>query len=512
MSGDPRAAEIERFRQFVGERLGLHFDDTKLQHLRDALSDRMRALGHRDFDTYEGRLRGSGSEEIRALADALTVGETYFFRYWDHFRAFVEVVLPERVTARGPQRRLRILSAGCASGEEAYSLAILIRERLPVLESWKVDIVGIDVNPRAVAKAVKGRYSTWSLRDTSAEVRDRYFRSDGRELELDRAVCSMASFEERNLVEDDDAFWREGAFDAVFCRNVCMYFRPEVMRAVVSRIARALLPGGFLFLGHAETLRGMAEDFDLRHTHETFYYQRRGTIQAGAPRPAIARLEAKAAHVPLAAALLLPDTSWVAAIQRASDRVAELHGAKGSATCESSPPAPTVDTRSPPDLSTAIELLRQDRFGDAIDLLQALPEASKTAPGVQLLRAVLLTNSGGHDEAERVCHQILGADELSAGAHYVLALCREHAGDREAAIDHNKVASQLDSAFAMPRLRLGILARRSGDVESARAELRRALALLAHEDVSRILLFGGGFSRETLTELCRSELRATGAR
>jgi chemotaxis protein methyltransferase CheR len=155
-------------------------------------------------------------------------------------------------------------------------------------------------------------------------------------------------------------------------------------------------------------------------------------------------------------------------------------------------------------------MLRQERFGDAMDLLQALPTDSRTDTEAQLLRAVIFTNGGKLPEAEEVCQQILRRDELHAGAHYLVALCREHAGDRRAALEHDQVATYLDGGFAMPHLHLGLLARRSGDPELARTELERALALLAREEASRILLFGGGFSREALSALCRAELRTCG--
>jgi chemotaxis protein methyltransferase CheR len=155
-------------------------------------------------------------------------------------------------------------------------------------------------------------------------------------------------------------------------------------------------------------------------------------------------------------------------------------------------------------------MLRQERFVDAMDLLQALPAGSSTDADAQILRAVLFTNSGKLTEAERVCQQMLATDELNAGAHYLLALCREHAGDRTSALNHDQAAIHLDAGFVMPHLHLGLLARRAGEPERARTELGRALALLPREDTSRILLFGGGFAREALVALCRSELQACG--
>jgi chemotaxis protein methyltransferase CheR len=154
--------------------------------------------------------------------------------------------------------------------------------------------------------------------------------------------------------------------------------------------------------------------------------------------------------------------------------------------------------------------MRKERFAEAMELLRALPVESKADPDSQLLVAILLTNGGDLPEAEKVCLHVLKIDELNAGAHYLMALCREHAGDREAAVEHDQAATYLDSAFAMPHLHLGLVAKRSADAETARRELGRALPLLDREDASRILLFGGGFTRKALVEFCRAELRACG--
>ncbi len=513
MTSSPEPADVERFRTIVGERLGLSFDDSRLDYLADVLRQRMDATGYGRFGAYEAKLSDPGRDEVRALAGALTVAETYFFRYWDHFRAFAEVVLPDRARALSGRRRIRVLSAGCASGEEAYSLAILIREHLPAAESWDVKLLGVDVNPAMIEKAAQARYSAWSLRDTSTDLRARYFRADGRTLTLDAAARTMASFQERNLVEDDPAFWHEGAFDVVFCRNVLMYFSQEVMSAVVARISRALSPGGFLFLGHAETLRGVSQDFHLRHTHDTFYYQRRDAAELTPPPAVHSPLGPRPSPAePLATALDLNDSSWIGAVQRASDRIAQLARIPRAQLRVAPPSFPPGALPAPPDLRPAMDLLQKERFAEAMELLHALPVSSADDPDAQLLRAVLLTNSGQHRDAERACAQLLSADELNAGAHYLVALCREHAGDRSAALEHDQTATYLDPAFAMPHLHLGLLARRGGDRERARVELGQALALLPREDSSRILLFGGGFTRETLLALCRSELHASGGR
>ena len=162
------------------------------------------------------------------------------------------------------------------------------------------------------------------------------------------------------------------------------------------------------------------------------------------------------------------------------------------------------------DLSLVLEAVRQERFVDALELIGSLPADSQEDPNALLLRAVLLTNHGRLKESEEVCHRLLALDELNAGAHYLMALCSEHAGDANGAIEHGQTAIYLDPGFAMPHLHLGILAKRSGDDDSAQRELGQALTLLASEEASRILLFGGGFSRDALLQLCRTQLRAPG--
>jgi chemotaxis protein methyltransferase CheR len=499
----------EMFRDSVREVLGLEYDDTKLEEIAVALRRRMAAT-RSDVASYLRRLRGAdGRAEARALSELLTVCETYFLRNGDQFRAFAEVAVPERMRGRGPQKLLSVLSAGCSSGEEPYSVAIVIRESLPELaEGWDVRITGIDVNPARLERATAGRYRAWSLRETPEPVRGRWFGRSGAEFVLDDRIRRAVAFEERNLLDEDPAFWREGAFDVVFFRNVGMYFPPDVMRRVTARIARSLAPGGFLFLGHAETLRGISHDFHLRHSHGCFYYQLRHADERAPSAPARAAAPAFEA-VPIAES----SGSWAEAIQRAAERIAALESGPSRRAAQAAPAPGRAEDPAPRDrgdLAAALELLRQERIPEAMDLVSALPGEARADRDAQLLHAVLLTSCGQLERAERICEELLEADDLDAGAHYLAALCREHAGDRQGAREHDEAAAYVDPGFAMPRLHLGLLAKRAGDLESARRELGQAEVLLQREEASRILLFGGGFRRDGLLQLCRAGLRACG--
>ncbi len=428
----------------------------------------------------------------------MTVGETYFFRNIEQFRALAEVVLPDRMRVRSEHKELRLLSAGCSSGEEAYSMAMVAQETIGD-PSWKVSVRAVDLNPNALERALRGRYSPWALREVSAEMRAKRFRVDGRDVTLDDAIRAMVTFELANLASESSSLWQPAAYDVIFCRNALMYFEPDQMRAVIERIARSLAPGGFLFLGHAETLRGVSDRFHLCNTNETFYYQLgndvepdRGRIVQFAPRQSRAR-------TPQA----VQEFAWFDEIRRASERITALLPA-------------AAEVRQEPfnafDPAPALDLLRQERFAEALNHVRVASGLPRQDGDALLLEAVLLMHSGQIEAADDVVCRLLRSDGHNAAAHYVRALCREHEGVHERAIEHNRTSANLDPTFAMPRLHLGLLMRRGGDREAARREFAQALDLFAHESESRILMFGGGFGRQALIDLCQSALKECGGR
>jgi chemotaxis protein methyltransferase CheR len=511
------AAEPERFRSWIAQRLGLHFDDTKLEFLAEVL-ERCADKKGLALRSYLDRLEGPDEAELQVLIPELTVPETYFFRNIDQFRAFANVALPEARAARGSIRKLSILSAGCASGEEPYSLAMVVRER-GADRGWDVAIRALDVNPAVLAKAARGRYSGWALRETPADSQQRWFRSVGREFELEETIRTAVTFQEVNLARENADLWAPEFYDVIFCRNVLMYFAPAHAEALVARLTRSLALGGHLFLGHAETLRGLSNEYHLRHTHGTFYYQRKN-VQADARRERSGeKINGGYQDMTAPGAIFESPTpapepawtkTWLETIQHASDRIQVLTERPTAESALRGGRGLGASAQAATQMQLVLELLKQERFSDALDLLGRLPAESENDTDVLLLRAALLTHSGQLNAAENVSAQLLERDELNTGAHYLLALCRESAGDRQGALDHDQAAIYLDPGFAMPRLHLGLMARRTGDWESARRELGHALLLLKREDVSRLLLFGGGFGREALIALCRSELLSAG--
>lgn len=504
MNGAERG-ELERLRDAVSDLIGFGFEADRIDQLGVALWPRVQELGLSGFDAYISRLRAPEhrAAETTAVGSLLTVTETYFHRSYDQIVAFLDQIAEP---AARSSRRLRILSAGCASGEEPYTLAIALRERFPDIERWDVEIVGFDLNALMLKKAEEGRYSAWSLRALPPELKKKYFRKVERSYELLPAARSMVKFLHQNLVEP--GVWPFEGFeaDAIFCRNVLMYFSPDVMKTVVTRLTSSLRKGGYLFLGHAEALRGITQDYQLCHTHETFYYQKRPSEQERTEGREESEQKDSTAAAPAASETI----SWFEAIHAASERVMAL-AKRGE--LEGAPPSSLFTaTLGKEKLAEVLALMEKERFSEALRLMEALSPEAKEEPEALLLFAVLMTNRGNIEAAETACEKLLARDDLNAGAHYLKALCLEHSGDEEGAREHDSIAAHLDPTLAMPRLHAGLLAKRAGDLLTAQSELTRALGLLAREEPSRLVLFGGGFSRESLTSLCRTELARMGER
>ena len=496
-TGLSRSSAPERFRDLLAVRMGLWFDDDKLPWVGDILRRRAELRGLSEEDYLRDLDRSGGfREESAALAVEITVPETYFFRNREQFDAF------RVIAAQTESRPLRILSAPCATGEEPYSLAILLTDWFPY-RAFPPDILGVDLNPSGIDKARRGVYSPWALRETPAAVWERWFQPAKKGFAVSEHIRAMVRWDIQNLADPDASLWGTGPYDVIFCRNLMMYFTPDHARSLVSRLAALLAPEGHLFVGHAETLRGLSQEFILCHTHGAFYYRLKPPGLSGppsAPPPVAALGEPKSS--PSWSGVVDDSASWVENIQRASDRIRNLAENRSPGTPETAAPTGNFDR--------ALDYFRTERFGEAWNLVREMPSPQGRNLEVLLLRAVLCAHRGDLDQAEQACGALLGMDDLNAGAHYLLALCREGRGDLEGSAEHDKSAAYLDTAFAMPRLHLGLLAKKRGDLAVAAREFERALTLFQGEDASRILFFGGGFSREALLNLCRAELSACG--
>jgi chemotaxis protein methyltransferase CheR len=242
---------LSRCGEFVARHLGLHFPESRRADLERGIRSATVEFG---FDDPQACMRWLMSaplsqSQAEVLASHLTVGETYFFREKRVFEALEHRLLADLIASRSHgERRLRIWSAGCSTGEEPYSVAILLKEMVPDLDRWNVTILGTDINARALGKASDGVYGEWSFRGMAAGPREKYTRKVGARYALRPDVARMVTFAYHNLVEDayPSVANNTNAMDVILCCNVLMYFTREVAQRVVDGLRNALVDGGWL--------------------------------------------------------------------------------------------------------------------------------------------------------------------------------------------------------------------------------------------------------------------------
>ncbi len=275
--------EFRLLRDFIREYCGIYFDDASRYLLERRLS---RRLGIHQLDNFRDYYRfllygGGREEELSAVMDNLTVNETYFFREQNQLAAFSEEIIGEMQDAKS-EKRLRVWSAGCSSGEEPYTIAMLLLEKGLPARGWEIEVLGSDINQRVLATARKGIYKKNSFRSTSDYYIRKYFEEVETGFRIKDAVKKLVSFSCLNLL---DAFKVRfvGTLDVVFCRNVLIYFDIEARKKVIGVYHERLRDEGYLLLGHAESLMNISTAFSLKHLKNDIVYQKPSLrqLQAG---------------------------------------------------------------------------------------------------------------------------------------------------------------------------------------------------------------------------------------
>ncbi|HKK00527.1 MAG TPA: protein-glutamate O-methyltransferase CheR [Desulfuromonadales bacterium] len=270
--------EFRLLRDVVYQHCGLHFTPDSKYLLEKRLSKRLHMHSLKSFKDYYYLLRyGQNRDpEMAEVVDALTTNETYFFREDFQLKTLVQEILPEicERKAKSGDCRLRIWSAGCSTGEEPYTIAMLLLEQ-PMLQDWSIDIVGTDISQRVLQIARKGVYGLSSFRSTDSTYLKRYFSETETQdkYRISDDVKKLVTISHLNLF-DTPRVALLGKMDIVFCRNVIIYFDHAAKKKVIDSFYQRLRPEGFLLLGHSESLMNLSTDFLLRHFTHDMVYQR----------------------------------------------------------------------------------------------------------------------------------------------------------------------------------------------------------------------------------------------
>ncbi|HVT02672.1 MAG TPA: protein-glutamate O-methyltransferase CheR [Thermoanaerobaculia bacterium] len=261
-------------RDAIYKRSGIYFSDSTKYLVQKRLSPRARDLNFDTFQKYYYFLQYDprADAEFDQIFDLVTTNETYFFREAAQLEAFVEEIIPELIAKRG-SRKIRIWSAGCSSGEEAYTIAMLLTDR-GYYASAAFEIFASDINQQVLAKARKGHYRENAFRATSPEARDKHFTKDlDASWRVNDDIRNKVSFGRLNLY-DQARVSLLGSLDLIFCRNVIIYFDELSKKVVINNFYNRLVDGGYLLLGHSESLISLSSQFKLRHLKNDMVYQR----------------------------------------------------------------------------------------------------------------------------------------------------------------------------------------------------------------------------------------------
>lgn len=450
---------------FIAARMGLHFPQERWPDLERSLIAALPELGHADLESSVRWLLTATltRTHIEILASYLTIGETYFFREKKSLEILETQIVPELLRARhAGERHLRIWSAGCCTGEEPYSIAILLDRLIPDQASWNITLLATDINPQFLRKAAEGTYSEWSFRRTPAWIKARYFkqRKDGR-FELSAHIRNKVAFSYLNLADDiyPSLLNNTNAMDVIFCRNVLMYFTAQRAKAVVRNFHRALVKNGWLIVNPTETSANLFPFFAPVAFPGTVLYRKieEGDLPGHASgtqprtiRPAAPVFPVEAAQ-PLAPLQTTPPQAVPAAIMTPDD----------------------THLRTPDELS---------------------------------LRARNCANQGRLDEAIAWCQQAIAVDKMNPARHYLLAAVQQELGQADAAAQSLNRALYLDSRFVLAHFALGNLRLSQDRRREAERHFTNTLAALRDHPHEAILPESEGLAAGRLVEIVASVL------
>jgi len=266
-------AHLQTICEFVYSRSGMSYGEAKRYYIERRVADQMGRAGAASFPAYMALLRADPAVAQR-LINSFTVNETYFYREEHQLACMGNALLPEIVANRGPGDLVRIWSVPCASGEEPFSVAIWLLENWRLVDAYNIEIVGSDIDTKALAEAAAGEYGARALARLPPHVRDRYFELPrGGRRRIIQDLCESVHYTPVNII-DPASVAAHGKFDIIFCRNVLIYFDDAARLEATNNLFSALNPGGFLCLGHAESMARISDRFDKRRFADAVVYQR----------------------------------------------------------------------------------------------------------------------------------------------------------------------------------------------------------------------------------------------
>lgn len=441
---------------FITSSIGLHFPESRLIDLKRGIVYAAEEFGYKDIETFIRWLMSSklAKKDIEILSSHLTIGETYLFRDKKTFKALEENILPELISSRQDgERHLRIWSAGCSTGEEPYSIAILLKKLIMDINDWNITILGTDINPNFIRRASEGVYTEWSFRNAPSWVKEGYFKKtrDGN-YRIIPPVKKMVVFEYLNLAEDvyPSLVNNTNGIDIIFCHNVLMYFSHELSKKVVHGFYNSLLDKGWLSVGPTDFVKPLSSQWTTVNYDEAVIY----------------RKDEKKTH-----------------------NVNEFQPKK----------IPSFDMPFV-EIEKSLHLFK--RQGKKVEEQKREQQKVDLKMDTMLIRDY--ANQGRLNDAMKGCESAISSDKLNPHYHYLLGTILIEQGKIEDAVRSLKRTIYLDNNYILAYFILGNLMFRSGELKSSRKYFSNAIELLSDYKDEDVIPESEGITAGRLSEIITS--------
>lgn len=462
---------IDAFKRLIADKLGFHLREQSQAIFWQRVLQRVQVLSLPSLEAYYQLLSSNHqpiteNPEWRELISFLSVTESYFFRDQGQFSLLRNQILPELIAwkqklaseGRTQERSLKIWSAGCATGEEAYSIAILLKELIPAEEEWALSIIGTDFNQAALLQAQRGVYSDWSFRSVHSAIQKKYFQQYRREWKISPDIAKLVTFRLDNLVSNNHYSSEPDItnIDLIICRNVFIYFDAKAIDQTLERFHQALSPGGYLMTGHTELHGHRNHPFKIKSFSESVIYQR---AFGESLKPVIA-----------------PQSSHISPLIYPQKVTTLSTSCPTACTSLSTKPDHTeLNSEGIAVLEDIITLLKQKFYGSAIAQAKQLISQNLYPFRAYCLLAEAYANLGQHVQAIQACQQAFQYDPLAIEPLYLLAQIAQDQGEVENAKSILKRVIYLAPTSIFAYFELGCLYEQQGNLEKARRNWQSSL-------------------------------------
>jgi len=503
LSKDLTLAEFRQFRDYIHSHSGIYLEESKLDSLRISLLARATRIDSGGWDAYFEVLARDESE-FRELMSLITINETSFFRFPAQFEALRTVVLPQIASERATDNRtLRLWSAGCSTGEEPYSIAMTFADSGLEASGWHGEVMGTDVSTKALGVAKAGTYPAKALTGLTDDMIRRHFARIDASYRVASHPRSMVEFGYHNLIKEPYPLALMGNWDVIFCRNVTIYFKLESTRRVVQNFHDSLNPGGYLFVGHSETLTTITNQFEAVEIGGVFLYRKPPARRLHVIGPPLAGGRTARAAAPAS---------------RRADRTREEPPRRERRVAPAPEPEPATAAEPAAGVEELLVAARkhvaQGRPAEALAVVELVLRADRDNTEAHLMAAHVHADAGDFARALSECERALAVNPLLAGARYLLGVIHQREGDLVHAVSEFKKTVYIEPEFVLAHVNLGAIYRSEKRYPEAVRAYENALRALYTNPEGEWTLFLGGWQADVVLRTCERSLlecrKATG--